>query len=208
MFEVSELSAYPATVLLIAANIAASVYAFSNPAFMEKNLFHVGPILRGREWSRVFTSGFLHGGMLHLFVNMYVLWGFGRAIEGLLGSPRFLFIYVAALAGGSLWSLLENKNNLDYRALGASGATSGVILSVCLFAPFMMLGFFFIPMPAVVFAVIFIVASAFLAQRQNKVIAHEAHLGGALAGILATILVEPRALAAFSTQVSQALGGG
>ncbi|MEM9937278.1 MAG: rhomboid family intramembrane serine protease [Pseudomonadota bacterium] len=208
MFELSGLSAYPATVLLIAANIAASFYAFSNPAFMNKNLFHVGPILQGREWSRVFTSGFLHGGMLHLFVNMYVLWGFGRAIESLLGSPRYLIIYFASLAGGSLWSLLENKDKPDYRALGASGATSGIILSVCLFLPFTMLGFFFIPMPAVVFAILFIVVSAVLAQRENKVIAHEAHLGGALAGILATIAVEPRALQAFSTQVSQALGGG
>lgn len=207
MFELSELSAFPATVMLIAANIAASFYAFASPAFMEKNLFHVGPILRQREWSRVVTSGFLHGGMLHLFVNMYVLWGFGRAIESLLGSVSFLIIYFAALLGGSFWSLLENKNKPNYRALGASGATSGIILSFCLFAPFAMLGFFFIPMPAVVFAIIFIAASAFLAQRENKVIAHEAHLGGALAGILATIAVEPQALSIFSSQVSQALGG-
>ncbi len=203
-----QISAFPATAVLIAANVAASLFAFTNSAFMNKNLFHVGPILHRREYHRLLTSGFLHGGMLHLFINMYVLWGFGRFLEYNLGTVKFLIIYFAALLGGSLWSLLENKNKPDYRALGASGATSGIILSYCLFLPLSMLGFFFIPMPAIVFAIIFIVASAILAQRENKVIGHEAHLGGALVGILVTIAVEPRALSIFSKQMSAVLGGG
>ncbi len=206
-----QISAYPATALLIAANVAVSLFAFSNPAFMNKNLFHVGPILQSREWHRMLTSGFLHGGMLHLLINMYVLWNFGSLIEArLLGTPGFLIVYFSALIGGSLWSLLENKNKPGYRALGASGATSGIILSFTLFAPFQSLYIIPIPIPipAVVLATIFIIVSAVLAQRENKVIGHEAHLGGALAGILATIAVEPKVLSHFSTQVANALGGG
>lgn len=204
-----QITAYPATALLIAANIAASLLALSNRTFMEKNLFHVGPILGGREWHRMLTSGFLHGGMLHLFVNMYVLFMFGSLIEGALGLFGYLIVYFASLLGGNFWSLMENKSKPTYRALGASGATSGIVMSFTLFAPFEKLYFFPIPIPipAVVLAVIFIVASAILARRENKVIGHEAHLGGALAGILATIAVEPRALSIFSNQIAQVLGG-
>ena len=200
----------PATFVLIAANVIASMIAFSNPRFMEQNLFHVGPILQGREWHRIVTSGFLHGGFFHLLINMYVLYGFGRLLEypNVLGTGGFLIVYGAALLGGSFWSLLENRRKPDYRALGASGATSGIILSVCLFAPFATLILFVIPMPAVVFGVVFIVLSAILAQRENKVIGHEAHLGGALSGLIATMLVRPDALSIFSEQVAARLGGG
>ena len=204
-----QLSLIPATALLIAANVAASVAAFNSPAFMDKNLFHVGPILRNREWHRLVTSGFLHGGVLHLFVNMYVLWNFGGIIEYNLGIASFLIIYFASLLGGNLWALLENKNKPNYRALGASGATSGVVMSFILFRPFEPLMIFPIPffMPAVVLGLAFIVISAILAQRENKVIGHEAHLGGALAGLLATMVVEPRALPHFASQIASVLGG-
>ncbi|MEM6653542.1 MAG: rhomboid family intramembrane serine protease [Pseudomonadota bacterium] len=199
----------PVTALLVIANIIASVAALAMPSFMERNLFHVGPILEQREWHRMISSGFLHGGLLHLFVNMYVLLMFGSIVEGELGSVAYAIVYFAALLGGSLWSLLENKNKLSYRALGASGATSGIVMSFILFRPFEPLMIFPIPffMPAVVLGLLFIVVSAILAQRENKTIGHEAHLGGALAGILATILVFPPALAGFSSQVARALGG-
>lgn len=199
----------PVTSLLIAANVVASLFALSNTQFMEKNLFHVGPILSGKEWHRMVTSGFLHGGFLHLFVNMYVLFMFGGFIERTLGTTAYLVVYFAALLGGNGWALLENKNKPSYRALGASGATSGIVMSFILFRPFEPLMIFPIPffMPAVVLGLLFLVGSAILSQRENKSIGHEAHLGGALAGILATILMHPNALSNFSSEVAQALGG-
>lgn len=203
-----DIANYPATIMVIVANVAASLYAFANPVFMEKNLFHIGPILSRREWHRMVTSGFLHGGIFHLLVNMYVVFGFGSILEPFLGSGKFFFIYMVALLGGNLWALMENRRKPFYRALGASGATSGIILSFTLFAPMATLGFFFIPAPAVVWATVLIVASAILAQREDKVIGHEAHLGGALAGILATIAVEPEALSRFSGEMARVLGGG
>ncbi|MEM7637930.1 MAG: rhomboid family intramembrane serine protease [Pseudomonadota bacterium] len=199
----------PVTSLLIAANVLVSLYALSNPPFMEKNLFHVGPILSGGEYHRMVTSGFLHGGFLHLFVNMYVLFMFGGFVEQVLGTTGYLAVYFAALLGGNAWALLENKNKTSYRALGASGATSGIVMSFILFRPFEQLMIFPIPffMPAVLIGVLFLVGSAILAQRENKTIGHEAHLGGALAGILATILIAPGAFSEFANQVARALGG-
>lgn len=204
-----QLMLIPVTSLLIAANVLVSLYALSNPPFMEKNLFHVGPILSGGEYHRMVTSGFLHGGFLHLFVNMYVLFMFGGFVEQVLGTTGYLVVYFAALLGGNAWALLENKNKSSYRALGASGATSGIVMSFILFRPFEQLMIFPIPffMPAVLIGVLFLVGSAILTQRENKTIGHEAHLGGALAGILATILIAPGAFSEFANQVAQALGG-
>ena len=204
-----QLMLIPVTSLLIAANVLVSLYALSNPPFMEKNLFHVGPILSGGEYHRMVTSGFLHGGFLHLFVNMYVLFMFGGFVEQVLGTTGYLVVYFAALLGGNAWALLENKNKTSYRALGASGATSGIVMSFILFRPFEQLMIFPIPffMPAVLIGVLFLVGSAILTQRENKTIGHEAHLGGALAGILATILIAPGAFSEFANQVAQALGG-
>ncbi|WP_084399395.1 rhomboid family intramembrane serine protease [Henriciella aquimarina] len=200
-------SQFPATLTLIGANVLASLYAFSNPAFLIGNLFDVGAIRQRREWHRLITSGFLHGGLFHLLINMFVLFQFGQFIESWIGTAKFVIVYFAALLGGNLWALLENFRKPDYRALGASGATSGIILAFCLFEPFRMLYVIVFPMPAVVFAILFIVVSAMLAQRENKVIGHEAHIGGGIAGLLATIALEPQALAVFAEQISAVLGG-
>jgi membrane associated rhomboid family serine protease len=134
---------------------------------------------------------------------------FGGFVERSLGTVAYLIVYFAALLGGNAWALLENKQKPSYRALGASGATSGIVMSFILFRPFEQLMIFPIPffMPAVVIGLLFVVGSAILAQRENKTIGHEAHLGGALSGILVTILVAPSAFTNFANEVARALGG-
>ena len=199
--------AFPATLTLIAANIAASVLAWLHAPFLNGNLFHVEAIREKREYHRLLTSGFLHGGVFHLLINMFVLFQFGRYIEIQLGTGPYLIVYFAALLGGNLWALMENFRAPDYRALGASGATSGIILSFCLFQPFAWLVFFIIPMPAIVFAILFIAISVVLAQRENRIIGHEAHIGGAIFGIIATLVVAPQTLSIFGEQVAAILGG-
>lgn len=198
---------FPATTALIAANVIASVIAFSLPDFYEQNVFHIRAILKKQEWHRVLTSGFLHVNGLHLFLNMYVLFIFGPYLEQGLGTLGFLVVYFAALLGGSAWMLLEKREVSDYRAAGASGAISGVLLGFCLFAPFaMLLLFFVIPMPAIGFAIGFIALSLYLSGRDNAMVAHGAHLGGALAGLVTTILVRPSVLVDFMGEVRSVLG--
>jgi len=203
-----QITQFPVTATLIAVNIIASTMAWQNDVMMNRGQFHIGPMRNKNEWDRALTSGFLHVNVMHLLLNMYVLWGFGTLLEDarVLGSTNFAIVYFVALIGGSAWSYLENFRKPQYRALGASGAVSGVVLGVCLFAPLGTLGFFFIPMPAVVFAVGFLAISAVLSQNENKIIAHEAHLGGALAGAIAVIIIEPRVWPRFISQVSNALG--
>lgn len=203
------LSLFPATLTLVAANVLASLYAWLNPAFLMSNVFDIAAIREKREWHRLVTSGFLHLNTFHLFINMFVLFQFGAVVETTIGTAGFLIVYAASLLGGNLWALLENFRTPTYRALGASGAVSGVVFSFCLFAPLTLLWIFFIlPLPAFVFAVLFIVISTILAQLENRMFGHEAHIGGALAGVLATIAVEPASLSYFASQVSSFFGGG
>jgi len=181
----------PITFILLAANVLASFIAFSNPGFLSANLLTTNGVRAG-EVQRLLTSGFIHGSGVHLFVNMLTLYFFGPYLEQMLGPVNYLIVYFGALIGGSAWALVENWKNPNYAALGASGAISGVIVSFCVFEPFAMLYIFFaIPMPAIVFAVLYIAFSAAMTGRANKRIAHEAHLGGALAGLALTLILVP-----------------
>lgn len=197
------LNNYPITSALIAANLVASLFAFYNPDFYEQNLFRVGNILRRNEYHRALTSGFLHVNSTHLLMNMFVLWMFGPVLERILGPVGYLIVYFGALLGASAWMLYEKRNQLNYSAVGASGAVSGVILAYCLFFPTSMLYLFFaVPVPAVIFGIGYIALSYMMSQREGAMVAHGAHLGGALAGLVLTILVKPEALSHFLRAVT------
>ncbi len=196
----------PITFILLAANVLASFIAFSNPGFLSANLLTTNGVRAG-EVQRVLTSGFIHGSGAHLLFNMLTLFFFGPYLEQMLGPMNYLLIYFGSLIGGSAWALVENWKNPNYAALGASGAISGVIVSFCVFEPFAMLYIFFaIPMPAIVFAVLYIAFSAAMTGRANKRIAHEAHLGGALAGLALTLILVPGSGAAMVQAVMDLFG--
>jgi len=183
----------PLTFAIIIANVIFSLMAFSDAKLMNANLLTTQGVLGNKEYKRVVTSGFIHANEPHLFVNMLTLYFFGPIVEGGLGSVNFGIIYVISLLAGSAWALMENRRNPRYAALGASGAVSGIVLSVCLLAPTATLYLFFvIPMPVVVFAIAYLVFSAMMSGREGNAIAHEAHLGGALGGALATIAIVPQ----------------
>ena len=204
-----QIAQMPVTITLIVLNVVASIVAWQNAPLMTRGLFHIGPMKNRNEWDRGITSGFLHLNGFHLLLNMYVLWMFGRVMENplVLGSTGFAIVYAASLIGGSAWSYMENFRDPDYRALGASGAVSGIMVGTCLFiplSPLYLLGL--LPVPAAVFAIGFILISAMLAQNENKIIGHEAHLGGALAGLATTIALEPQVWPRFIRNISTAMG--
>lgn len=197
----------PVTLALIALNVVVSMIGFQNRAFFEQNAFWVAPIRQQGQWHRFIVSAFLHVNTLHLLVNMYVLYEFGGVLEHILGPIGFIALYAASLLAGNAWEYVANFNKADYRAVGASGATSGVILGFCLLYPFAMLGLFFIiPVWAIVAGVGFIIISFLLSQRDNTLIAHGAHLGGALAGGAVTLFLVPGAWGNLVAQITDKLG--
>ncbi|MDP3737089.1 MAG: rhomboid family intramembrane serine protease [Hyphomonadaceae bacterium] len=186
---------------LLATNIILSIVAFGNMRLLDAMMFDIGRIKRNHEYHRTITSGFIHGDPAHLFMNMLSLFFIGPAIEGALGTWVFLAFYMACLLGGSAWTLMEHWRDSNYRALGASGAVSGVTAAFGLFAPFQMIIVFVIPMPAILFAVLFIAYSAFASGRIRDGIGHAAHLGGALTGVALVCIFWPGAVRSLWDQV-------
>ena len=86
-----------------------------------------GPFVRGGEWYRLITSGFLHYGLLHVGFNMFILYQLGMILEPAFGRVRFALLYLAALLGGSVGALLVSPNALT---AGASGAVFGCMAAV------------------------------------------------------------------------------
>ena len=192
----------PITLILLVLNVLVAVYTFFvEPSLLDRWAFKPVRFMQGEYW-RLITAGFVHVGLAHLAFNMITLYFFGPYIESLLGPARFLAIYFGSEVAANLLTLAKHRDNPAYSAAGASGAISGVLFSFCLFQPFAMLGIMFvIPMPAIVFAVVYVVGSIYASQQGGGRIAHEAHLGGALGGVLLTVLVYPDALGIFLRQL-------
>lgn len=185
--------ATPVTLVVIVVTTLLSIYAFGNAAFLRRRLFATGPILERRQWDRLVSSGFLHGGYAHLFFNMYTLWSFGRVLEFVHGPWAFLVIYFAAIVGGNLVSLWLHRHEPHYRALGASGGVSGVIFAVIFLFPQgdIQLMLIPIPIPSWLFAIGFVVGSYLALRGRVGNIGHDAHLGGALCGLAAAVALFP-----------------
>ena len=161
--------------------------------FFDRHLFETDGILVHKEYSRLISSGFLHAGWIHFGFNMIALLSFSDEIENLLGQFRFLLLYFGCLVGGNLLALYMHRNHADYRAVGASGAISGVVMSFIIFYPDSKIGFVIIPFEITswLFGLIFVLISVFGIKSQADNIGHEAHLGGAITGVLLTICFQP-----------------
>lgn len=189
-----DLSGAPATYAFILVTTLVSLYAlYFAPNFIDEFSCRVGAIDRKRGHHRLLTSAFLHANIFHLALNMMVLYSFGPVMETILGTTGFIVLYLGSTLGGSLMILVNNRNNPSYSAIGASGAVSGVILAFCLFLPFEKIYFIGIPfgVPAYLFAALFLIISAQLMRTPDRVISHEGHLGGAIAGVVLAIVMRP-----------------
>ena len=179
---------------IIVANVLISYKGFNDLAFFRKYEFHVGSIRSG-EQIRMLSSGFLHADIMHLLFNMLTLWFFAPVVLGWLGNFSFALVYFGSLIFGSLLTMVFHKNDYSYRAVGASGAVTGVLYSAILLQPDMMLGIFFvIPIPAYLFGILYLLYSIYGMRAKNDNIGHTAHFGGAVGGYLITLIKEPSLL--------------
>lgn len=196
----------PVTFTLLFANVAISIWAFySNPIYFERFSEWPYQIIHQRRYYQVLTSAFLHANFMHLFFNMFALFSFGTFLETVFinsygeiyGSLYFFIIYFVSLFTGSLLTVAFNYKNPGYVAVGASGAVSGVVFAYVILFPMNTIGVFFVPMPAFIFAFLYIGASIYGMKSKFGNIGHEAHLGGALGGIIATVILIDGAIKIF-----------
>lgn len=179
-------------IAIIVVNILVSFKGFNDLSFFRKYEFHIGSIRAG-EQIRMVTSAFLHADISHLLFNMLTLYFFAPVVIEYLGDISFLIIYIGSLIFGSLLTLIMHKNDYSYRAIGASGAVTGILYSAILLQPDMNLYLFFIPIPipAYIFGICYLLYSIYGMKAKNDNIGHTAHFGGAIGGYVITILKVP-----------------
>jgi membrane associated rhomboid family serine protease len=138
-------------------------------------------IARGYIWQLV-TYMFLHGGIMHLALNMFIIWMFGTPLERLWGSTRFLRYYFVCGLGGAAFSFIFAFNTA---VIGASGAGYGILLAYAVLFPYNELyvwGIF--PMRARTLVIVLAIIEFISGISGGTGIAHFAHLGGMAAGLV------------------------
>lgn len=182
----------PALLVIIAVTAFVSFKGFDDLSFFRKYEFHIGSIRAGQHY-RMLTSGFLHADIMHFGFNMLTLYFFAPTVILEMGSFWFLVVYFGSLAFGSLFTLYFHKDEYSYRAIGASGAVTGVLYSAILFNPNGNINIMFIPIdiPAYIFGILYLFYSIYGMRTRTDNIGHTAHFGGAVGGYLLTLAHQP-----------------
>ena len=164
-------------------------------------------ILVRKQFYRMITSGFIHADWQHFAFNAFSFFSFARAIEVNYGAGALLLIYLSAIIGGSILSLIIHRRH-EYLALGASGGVCGVIFASIFLLPGSSVTLFPLPfgVPAYLYAGIFLVGSFIAHRRQKDNIGHDAHLGGAIVGLLASAALYPKLILAAPGMFAAVLG--
>lgn len=196
--------------VIIAITIIVSILAFNNEQLFNKLKFNAYEIKKFREGWRFFTYGFVHAGWVHLFINMFVLYSFGRIVlhffqlnfEG-KGILFFILLYVGSIIFSVLFDYRKNSDNPYYSAVGASGAVSAVVFSSIVLYPAGSIYLFLIPIPipAPIFGILYLVYSAYMSKRAQDNIGHSAHFWGAVFGVVYTIILKPAFAVSFWEQL-------
>ena len=190
IFAIMGSSPVAATIFVI--TLITSYRAFNDSTLRANFMFNPFRISRNKEYNRFLTHGLIHADTMHLAFNMITFYFFAFAFETIIGHWQFAVFYLAALVLSSVTSFIKHKDNPAYNALGASGAVSAVLLGIIMFKPDLtLLVFFALPMPGWLFAILYIGYSHYASRNANDNIGHEAHLWGALAGIILTLVLKP-----------------
>ena len=193
------------TIILIAVTCIVSFLGFNNRELIDKLIFWPPAVKRG-QYYRFLSHALIHADGAHLLFNMITLYFFGRAMEGLyerlLGPAGFALFYAGAVVVAILPSYIANRDNPAYRSLGASGGVSAVLFAFILINPWATILVWFLPVPAILYAVAYVAYSIYMDRQRSDNINHSAHLWGAAYGVLFTVLAAPRVISYFLEQLS------
>lgn len=185
------------TIIIIIITALVSFMAFSNQKIIDNLIFYPPAVANQNQWYRFFSCGLIHADIMHLAFNMYALYLFGQFVEakfttifGDKGKVLYIIMYVAALAVCLLPTYSKNKNNYNYRSLGASGAVSAVVFAYILLNPLQGLGLLFIPIyiAGFIFGFLYLFISGMLEKKNQGNINHSAHIWGAIFGVAFLII--------------------
>ncbi|HEX6397853.1 MAG TPA: rhomboid family intramembrane serine protease [Steroidobacteraceae bacterium] len=175
-------AAYGILVLIV---VISGLGLMSAPRIIEMNLLRPYRVARGRDYFTVITCGFVHADFGHLLFNSLTLFFFGPGLERLMGTTRFVALYFIGLVVSSLGTVFKQKNNPDYASLGASGAILSVLFAYIVYRPMDKIYLYFaIGIPAVLFAFGYLAYTWWASGHARDRVNHDAHLDGALTGLI------------------------
>ncbi len=198
------------TIIIIIATVVASLVAFRDGNFRNKWIHNPYTVYHRKEYWRLLTSGFIHADYMHLFFNMYAMYLFGKAVEGNFGyffgekaGVYFLGLYLSGIVVANLPDLIQKKNQAYFNSLGASGGVSSIVFCSVILEPLNKLMMFPIPvpMPAYIFAAIYIAYSIYMEKRQMDNVNHMAHLWGGVWGVAFIAFTKFETIPAFYQQI-------
>ncbi len=199
------------TLILILVTATVSVLCFSRHEAFEAMKFSAYDVWHRRQWHRMISYGAVHGGWGHLLFNMITLYCFGRIVEQYFGAAfgattgpvLYAVLYVTALAFSSVWDLIKFRDDPAYSAVGASGAVSAILFAAILFEPRMGIYIYLIPIPvpAYIFAPVYLIYCIIMARKNMDNIGHSAHFWGAVYGLVFPLLLRPDIFTHFLSQL-------
>jgi len=184
------------TVIIVVITSIISFIAFSNLKLMDTFIFWPPAVSMRHQYWRFITCGFIHADFMHLLFNMFTLYFFGKGLEflyaGELGLQHyyFLILYFLALIFSNIPTYLKRKDDYNYRSLGASGAVCAVVFASILIRPWATILLYGIPMYSIIYALLFMGFSVYMSRRGGDNVNHDAHIWGAVFGIVFTLLVD------------------
>jgi membrane associated rhomboid family serine protease len=186
-----------ALAIFLATIIASVVGLFVAPKVIERSLFRPYWFLRARQYDTIVTSGFVHADLSHLIFNLMTYFFFAFPLQRRIGAAAFAALYVIGLVVSDVGTYFKHRHDPQYASLGASGAISAVLFASIVYFPAQKLFIlpFPVPIPAPLFAIGYVAYSWYSARHPRGRINHDAHLGGALAGLAFVLLTDPRAYA-------------
>ena len=191
------------TYVIIGVTVVVSYICFGNHELFRKLAFIPYCTVHNREWYRLITHGFVHADMAHLLVNMFTFWSFGKYIEETFrylgfGEGAFLLLYFGGMVVASASDVIRYRNAAWYTSIGASGAVSAVLFTAIFLNPWdKILLFAAIPIPGILFGLLYLAYCQYMARQGSDNINHNAHFYGAIYGFLFPIVLEPRLFQAF-----------
>lgn len=196
-------NAAPVASIIFVFTLITSIYAFNDNQLFGKFMLHPYSIAKGNKLYTFITSGLIHADWMHLFFNMFTFFFFAFPLETMIGHWQFALLYIVSLILSDIPTAIRHKNDYRYSSLGASGAISGVLFSYILFKPLSLIGVMFIPMPAIVFGVLYLAYCMYMSKNSRDSINHDAHFFGALTGLILTVILVPGIIGHFVEQLSR-----
>jgi len=184
-----------ALIIFIVTIVASLVGLFVAPNVIQRSLFRPYYFLRNRQYDTIVTSGFVHADLTHLIFNMMTFYFFAFPLERRIGPVAFVALYVIGLVVSEIGTFFKHRNDPDYASLGASGAIAAVLFAGIVYFPMQSILILPIPVPipAPLFAVLYLGYSWYSARHARGRINHDAHFGGALAGLVFVLVTDPPA---------------